>query len=158
MSSVATIIVVFADLLAQPGFLLERCVNEMLGLDCSARGVLQGRAVDPTRFLIAVDAEPTDGKVDHLFLFAGATHEIVSDANPIAGSIVVRFDENRMDVRRAGLDRVEIGFATGALAHYWGYDGGGRLEDLDDLKQSDFCDGAAGSCWETEGWRVHFPL
>jgi len=158
MSTVATIILVFGDLLAQPAFSLERCANEKLEPDCSARGILQIRAVDPNRFLIAVDAEPTDGKVDHLFLFAGAIHGLVSDANPVAGSLVVRFDEKMIHVRRAGLDLVEIDFAAGALAHYWGYEDGGRLEDLDDLKQAVFCDGAAGSCWETEGWRVYFPL
>jgi hypothetical protein len=160
MSTVATSILVLADLLAQPASFSESCVNEDLGFDCSVQGAVQVRVVDPNRFLIAVDVEPTGGKVDHLFLVAGVPHNIVSSANPLPGTVVVRFAEKEVEVRRTDLDLVLIDFTPGALAHYWGYGNGegGSLEDLDDLRQSDFCDGAAGSCWETNGWRIHFPL
>jgi hypothetical protein len=156
MSNFTTTLLVLADLLAQPITSVEPCVNAELGTDCSLRGIVQVRSIDPRRFLIAVDAEPSDGRVDHLFLFVGSSNPM-DDANPFSGLLVVRFDAKRAEVQRTdNKARFTVDFGTGSLAHYWGYgDSGGRLEDLEGLKESD-C-GAPGLCWEAEGWRIRFP-
>ena len=160
MSTVA--ILLLADLLAQPANFVDRCVSEDLGLDCSARGVVQIRAVDPQRFLVAVDTEPSDGRVDHLFLFVdslSSTPGAVSEATPASGSVVVRYGANEVEIQKLDEDPIVINLEFTTIAHYWGYgDSGGRLDVLDELQQADVCDGPRGVCWETEGWSIYFPL
>jgi hypothetical protein len=157
MINVATIAVVMADLLAQPINSTTQCVDQELGSECSMTGIMLIRSVDPGRFLIAVDVQPSDGSVDHLFLFAGSTHQI-EDTSPFSGSLALDFGAQRAEVQIAGQDASTMDFSSGALAHYWGYGDGARLEYLEELRESYPCDGATGSCWEARGWRIQFPL
>ncbi|MDX1401350.1 MAG: hypothetical protein R3245_05470 [Kiloniellales bacterium] len=159
MSTVA--ILLLADFLAQPANFIDRCVSEDLGVDCSIRGVVQMRAVDPQRFLVAVDTEPSDGRVDHLFLFVSSparTPSNVSEAEPTSGSVTVRYGQKEVEIQKRGEAPIVFNLELTTIAHYSGYgDSGGRLDVLDELQLADVCDGPIGICWEADGWNIFFP-
>ena len=160
MSTVSVLLL--ADLLAQPTNLIDRCVTEGLGIDCSVQGVVEIRAVDSRRFLVAIDAEPSDGRVDHLFLFVdpvNSTSRTVSEAAPGSGSVVLRYGDNEVEIRWLDEEPVVVSLELTTVAHYWGYgESGGQLEALEELQQADLCDGPRGVCWEADGWSIYFPL
>ena len=145
-------------LLILPIVSADDCTPEGMAADCTMDGAVQIHSVDPDRFLVAVDAEPIDGKGDHLFLFTGAA---VSFPEPQLTSGKVTFDLDRklMEIERPDQTPLVIDFEGAAASHYWGYgEDGGKMVALFELREAATCDHVEGSCWEAEGWRVDFPL
>ena len=141
----------------------EECVLLTEPTRCLLQGRLFARAVDSSRFLVAVDLQDesgqSNGEVDHLFLFAGNEPPKDLPAGIIVGSLWIDTEGGIADIWPKGQKPIPIQFKDLPTSHYWGIGSNkGRIEWLENLEPASECDHYEGSCWVANGWRIGFPL
>lgn len=141
-------------------------------------GNVRVKALDDRRVLVAIDSSTigaADNRVDHLFLFT-ASEPIEFSAHEGAGSARVAFRTGLLtltweDVAHSFELVIENDHAwppapgkTGmkqyrnaiGLSHFEGL-GSLSMGDLERIRSADVCEHVDGSCYEADGFPIHFP-